>query len=148
MAANSAKNLVPGYADWTLAFQIVQAPVEFCTLGSGERNRLGRSCKAVPQLLEQVEPLLRTQRCDVKATLAHARSITSRAVRPQYGERWRLHCCVGLRLERLNLSGYSIQSPQLLRPRSGVRRAPKTLRPATCLSAACPVRTRGEAPSV
>src|SRR2546426_5413178 len=86
MAANSAKNLVPGYADWTLALQIVQAPVEFCTLGSGERNRLGRSREAVPQLLEQVEPLFGSQRCDVKVTLAHARSITSRVVRPQYAE--------------------------------------------------------------
>jgi hypothetical protein len=64
-AANSAKNLIPGYADRSLAFQIVEAPVEFCTLRSGKRNRLGRRPNTVPQLLQQVEPLFGCQRCDI-----------------------------------------------------------------------------------
>ena len=76
----------PKVADRPLAFQIVEAPVEFCTLRLGERNRLGHRPKAVPQLLQQVEPLFGCQRSDVRPTLAHGRSITSRGACPQHWE--------------------------------------------------------------
>jgi hypothetical protein len=46
--------------------KIIQAPVEFFALGLRERNCLGRRCQAAPQRLEQAEPLLCCQCCDVE----------------------------------------------------------------------------------
>src|SRR5258708_6182364 len=76
-AADSAEDLVPGDANRALSFQIVQAPVELLALSFGERDCLGRGSQAVPELLEQTEPLLWRQCCDVEFRLAHAKSITS-----------------------------------------------------------------------
>jgi len=67
-ATDSAQDLVPGDADRTRGFELVQASIEFCALGIGELNRLGLSREAVPQLLQQTEPLLRRQRRDVELT--------------------------------------------------------------------------------
>jgi len=47
-----AKDLVPGDADRAFGFDLVQASIEFCTLRIGERNALGLSREAVPQLLQ------------------------------------------------------------------------------------------------
>ena len=85
--ANSAEDLVPGDADRSLSIKIIQAPVELFALGFRERDCLRRSCQAVPQLLQQAEPLLCCQCRDVEFWLAHAESITSPLARSQKGER-------------------------------------------------------------
>jgi len=64
--ADSAEDLVPGDADGSLGMKIIQAPVEFFALGLRERNCLGRRCQAASQRLEQAEPLLCCQCCDVE----------------------------------------------------------------------------------
>jgi hypothetical protein len=48
--------------------ELVDPTLEFIALGIGDRNRLRSRGKAVPQLLEQPQPVFRTQLGDVDRT--------------------------------------------------------------------------------
>jgi hypothetical protein len=60
-AADSAQDLVPRNPDWALGIEIIEATIEFGALRRRQRNPLGLRGKAVPQFLEEAQPLSRRQ---------------------------------------------------------------------------------------
>src|ERR1700694_120843 len=69
---DSPINLFPRNADRALSIELIQPTVKFFPLRLRQRHSIWIRRKAVPELLKQLEPFIRAQRCDVNH--AHMRA--------------------------------------------------------------------------
>jgi len=58
---NPTEHHVPGDADWSLAVELIQPPVQLRALGLGQRDRQGRPRETLPKLIQEPKPLLETK---------------------------------------------------------------------------------------
>jgi hypothetical protein len=51
----SGEDLFSGSPDWTLSIEVIQAPIQFGSLGFCERKRLGMFGELIPQPFQEIE---------------------------------------------------------------------------------------------